>query len=161
MKLEHIFNTPEQGKRLQELGIKGHSCTGYSWAMVIQVNEDGDPTGTLLPALEKDTSDVAGAEFESQIIGDVDHGYPDDAEEIETACNYPAFTVAELGQMLRMQAKTLLISFTSRPYWCWEDIHGNSTWNFYTEAEARASALIFALEQGYITAEEANKRLMQ
>lgn len=84
---------------------------------------------------------------------------------------YPAYTVAELGLALRAYSgigHSFYNEHTHRGKGGWG--HTHTIWgkgiqpilDYYdSEAEARAAMLIHLLENGFITAEEVNKRLFE
>jgi hypothetical protein len=75
---------------------------------------------------------------------------------------YPAFTVAELGDMLPTETLTIRRGSENSEYanWEWEDESEGKAWGvFATEAEARADHLIMRLENALITPSEVNQRL--
>lgn len=76
----------------------------------------------------------------------------------------PAFTVAELGIMMPWSYSTVRHSefLPDEESWSVEkNGESDSDTSYLTEAQARAALLIHLLETNQLTADEANKRLMQ
>jgi len=73
----------------------------------------------------------------------------------------PAFTVAELGVMMPSGYDTMRLEADLNK-WRGYDLDGADCPSdfFDTEAECRAAMIIFLLENGHITADECNKRLL-
>jgi hypothetical protein len=77
----------------------------------------------------------------------------------QTGPQYSAFTVAELGVMLPAGYDTMCTYEGWRCYDCdGQDIYEVS-YGYRYEAECRAAAIIFLLENGKLKAEEVNERL--
>lgn len=142
MKIENQVCSLEQAKRLEELGIEGG--TAFYW----KVNE---------------TQSVV---TESQMRFWIEKYVP--------VCNdyYPAFTVAELGVMLpdfitsdalyTYQQRRATLDRVKRnheiSYWNLGDKKLYSSYS-NSEAECRASLVIYLLKEKIITPEEVNNRL--
>ena len=130
MKIENQVVTIEQAKKLKELGVTAEPLFWY----VIDI----DPITPL------------------DIIQKWQHSNFDQCEK------YPAYTVAELGVMLPSETFTQRTGSEDSEYDNWEwvdDGNGNANGLYETEAEARASMLIYLLENNLTTPEEVNQRL--
>ena len=130
MKIENQVVTIEQAKKLKELGVTAEPLFWY----VIDI----DPITPL------------------DIIQKWQHSNFDQCEK------YPAYTVAELGVMLPSETFTQRTGSEDSEYDNWEwvdDGNGNANGLYETEAEARASMLIYLLENHLTTHKEVNKRL--
>ena len=130
MKIENQVVTIEQAKKLKELGVTAEPLFWY----VIDI----DPITPL------------------DIIQKWQHSNFDQCEK------YPAYTVAELGVMMPSETFTQRTGSEDSEYDNWEwvdDGNGNANGLYETEAAARASMLIYLLENHLTTPEEVNKRL--
>ena len=130
MKIENQVVTIEQAKKLKELGVTAEPLFWY----VIDI----DPITPL------------------DIIQKWQHSNFDQCEK------YPAYTVAELGVMMPSETFTQRTGSEDSEYDNWEwvdDGNGNANGLYETEAEARASMLIYLLENNLTTPEEVNQRL--
>ncbi|PUZ25034.1 hypothetical protein DCC81_12025 [Chitinophaga parva] len=134
MKLQDQVCTLEQGKRLAELGI----TASPKW-MYFNCHPH---------------SGLCLSEMPNRHMAILTGHFPLDPSEYSLT---PAFTVAELGQMLPDQI-TQYIRRESNNWWVGL---GPLMAASSSEADARAQALIYLLETNQLTADEANKRLMQ
>ncbi|MCW3466541.1 hypothetical protein [Chitinophaga nivalis] len=124
MRLDHQVCTPDQGKRLANLGI----------------------TGAPL--------------FWHLSTGEIHYGQHCDAIA-------PAYTTSELGQMCPYESYTYRFMRNEEPLWIWvikgkngaKDILPPFLLFFRTEAIAKANMIISCLNEGKISAKEANKKL--
>lgn len=73
---------------------------------------------------------------------------------------YPAYNVAELGAILPRYNSSWFGNNTMGET-CWVCLGGKRSDYGDTEAQARASKIIFLLENNYLTAEECNKKLTE
>jgi len=83
-------------------------------------------------------------------------------EPFEWLSNPPAFTVAELGQMLNSEEYTIRRGSELSEYANWEwcnDDNEAAYGLFASEAEARADRLIVLLESSVVTIEQVNARI--
>lgn len=144
MKPEQQVCTLEQGRRLKELGITG--CSLFYWVDLTAYGKKMAPNGYEIMPHDEATHESKGCCF----------------TDFDTTFN--AFIVSELGQMCNSETCTMRTGTEMSEYANWEWQHqGNdqALGLFNTEAEARAALLIHLLETNHLTAEEANKRLMQ
>jgi hypothetical protein len=128
------YCTPEQGKRLVELGVDNESSK-------------------MIYVYNRPKISTPGEWKLSAKSGNVNWDFPE----------YPAFCCSELGVLLPPDAaayattcKTNII--TKETYWFCSMLEGISKGE-PTEAQCRARALIIFLERGWITAAECNARL--
>lgn len=150
MKLSNQCCTLEQGRKLKELGIAENSV--FAWVSVCY-----GPLGEKDPALEvvyrDDYSSIPAKYGEYQA---------------------PAFTVSEIIQMLPEQINDGTLTIEKGAVFIREDMDPEmaytvgckkeSVWQIvhgrYSLADSSADCLIFLLETGLLTAEEANNRLI-
>lgn len=166
MKLQDQVISFEQAKRLKELGVRAE--TFWEWLECAEFDEDGSKVIKWHPVLFYNHElDMFSAP------GDYSHLMNDDGDFHETKGNAPAFTVAELGEMLpeylsidsyRMHVHSYKQEQNNSPA-LWTITMGKSSdkevpdFDSHKEAEARAAMLIYLLENKLTTASECNKRL--
>lgn len=179
MKLQDQVISFEQAKRLKELGVRAE--TFWEWLECAEFDEDGSKVIKWHPVLFYNHElDMFSAP------GDYSHLMNDDGDFHETKGNAPAFTVAELGVMLpdggdcrgkhwaQFQTFRVIKGVQSSQQWCCycdesspsgSNEYGDDVYRVakkvygHTEAEARATMLIYLLENNLTTASECNKRL--
>lgn len=159
MKIENQVCTLEQSQKLKKLGVMERSDNGRLVSSLyfgaVNIYPDESIIAVLPSHVAMSNEDLENSEF--------------------LGC---AFTVAELGVMLPDDGEGCGDWYTNRDAGCYkgDDIDGFSCWHFIdskspvtiegskvfpTEAEARASLLIYLLENNNLTPEEANQRLLQ
>lgn len=128
MKLEDQVVSLELAKRLKELGITTESL--YSWVYwpnASEANKDAKPTLVL------STSEMTKG---------------------DRASVAPAFTVAELGEMLPDDYASLKVSATK--WWCGTREDVGTAQSDRKEADARAKMLIYLLENNLLSTPNPN-----
>lgn len=168
MKLENQVCSMRQAKKLKELGVIGAEF--FLWLEVARFDKKGDIV-EWLPALFIERS------LYPECVSMLPAGCVNDDNEImESRGNYPAFTVAELGQMLPdsvedKQGTPFILEIGkahytySVQYWdrCSSDTKGYLLPRTRDPllAVCMADMLIVLLENNHITADEVNQRLTQ
>lgn len=141
MKIQDQVCTLDQGKRLAELGI----TASPKW-MYFNCHPH---------------SGLCLSEMPNRHMAILTGHFPLDPSEYSLT---PAFTVAELGIMMPWSYSTVRHSefLPDEESWSVEkNGESDSDTSYLTEAQARAALLIHLLETNQLTADEANKRLMQ
>jgi hypothetical protein len=152
MKLEQQVVSLELAKRLKELGVKQESL--FYWNFVgyseITPNNCRNCVGKA-----ECTCDRAPSGYE-WIISSSRPDFGEDREIEQTTEGFSAFTVAELGEMLKSGMSNGHMQFDRRWVCEYEPVTGDGeikTIKGYgnTEADSRAQLLIFLLEKNFIT----------
>jgi hypothetical protein len=130
MRIEQQVCSYEQAIRLRELGIEQKA---YFWYF--------HPIGTTMRVVWPYSSP-----------GHVLNGCE------QRSCNVAAFNCAELGNILKHHVERISFQGLSN-YLIYEKGLDTIFYSQPTEAEARATLLIFFIEKGFITSDEVNQRL--
>lgn len=150
MKLQDQVISLEQAKRLKELGIDAD--TFLCWFEAAKFDENGSKIIAWVPVLfyEKNLDWYAVGEFGPEL-------QDEDGEFNETRGNYPAFTVAELGEMIGKGTKA------SEAHWQWllECVNSGLSGTVAYNPVALAGFVITQIEIGNLPPSECNKRLTE
>lgn len=156
MKLQKQVCTLEQAKRLKELGVKPTNTNqlNLEWYLVAEYDEEGETVIEWHDALcFNDGTHDAKCLTELPLNCTTSSG-----EFCDYKGGYPAYTVAELGEMLPIEYGTLPDEYPEkeqRIYYAvkssrFGDYNQHLPVDFNTEAEARAAMLIHLIENGLI-----------
>jgi len=125
-------------KRLQELNVKNDSL--FNW-VVLDKNH---------PLYEVHYKTRQQDDLEKLLAGSIIYGRDPYEKSCGEFIHYPAYTVAELGELL--PAKYSMSWKISKPLWyCAEDVYDDSiSFMAVTEADARAKMLIYLIENNLL-----------